>query len=93
MLRLGPCVLLLTIGAAAGNQAAITHVREYWEANFQPNDRALMVARGVGEDNGADKIKAMCFTKGSGKKGDASAALPNSVRLHARLCAPHETCR
>ena len=56
MLRLGPCVLLLTTGAAAGNQAAITHVREYWEANFQPNDRALMVARGVGEDNGGQDL-------------------------------------
>ena len=38
-------------------------MREYWSANYQDFERAILTTREVGGDDGADKIRVICMAK------------------------------
>ena len=63
-MKLVTLAALLGVACAQDNEAAKTYVRDYWRDSFVAGDKALFATRGVGEDMGNDKIKAMCFAKG-----------------------------
>ena len=63
-MKLVPVAALLGVACAQDNEAAKAYVRNYWRDSFVAGDKALFATRGVGEDMGNDKIKAMCFAKG-----------------------------
>ncbi len=54
-------LLAVSPAPTAGDTA---YMRTYFEENFAVGDRAILTNRGVGEDDGADKLRAICMSKG-----------------------------
>lgn len=50
--------------AARSQLNAVTYMRNYFSNSFDQGDRVIFTTRGAGEDNGSDKIRAVCMTKG-----------------------------
>ena len=57
-------IALTLLAAASPPSADVAYARAVWSTNFSLNDRVILTTRGVGEDNGADKIRAICMAKG-----------------------------